>query len=154
VKVKDVPHEPADLGRVVLAAADLHTLPPDTISLRVNGRAADLSVLAGTGVTELELDAADLATLAGARVSKLVLHDRTDLTTLPPLPLRSLTVIGVPSAAYIEHLAGIGLTHHAVHQPYAGDLPRLDGMPGLRELDLYGCRDAPALAGPLVRCHP
>jgi hypothetical protein len=163
VKVKDTADEPADLGRLVLSNEDITDLGllaahPDLVSLRIKDcpRLRDLSALARSQVSELSLDpATGLATLAGP-VRRLELVGGR-LTDLPPgLPLRSLTVTGVPSAEEIRHLARFpGLTHLAVRRPRIAELARLRVLP-LREIDLYGVflDAADVLPGQLVRLHP
>jgi Leucine-rich repeat (LRR) protein len=160
VKVKDTADEPADLGLLTLSGKDITELPPlpdDLVSLRVKGclRLRDLSALASTQVEELELDPAtvDLTTLAGARLRRLTLVGGR-LTDLPDLPLRSLSVSGVPTGDEIRRLALFpGLTHLAVRQPEVADLARLRVLTGLREIDLYGVPAGSASLPGVVRYH-
>jgi hypothetical protein len=136
---------------------------PGLVSLRVTGYSAvrDLSALAGTKVDELELHQvgelhADLASLAGARLRRLSLVAGRLVDLPPDLPLRQLSVVGVPSVEEIHALAALpGLTHLQVHQPRAADLIRLRVLTNLQEIDIHGAVDhevaAAALPGMLLR---
>jgi Leucine-rich repeat (LRR) protein len=162
MKVKDVAHEPADLGRLDLSDADIQDLGvlsayPDLVSLRLKGclKLRDLSALRRTRVEELELDPAlDLVSLAGSGIRRLVLAGG-NLTDLPvDLPLRSLSVADVPDTEEIQHLSRLALTHLEVRRPKAADLVRLRALTELREIDLHGVEPCDVLPGRLVRFHP
>jgi hypothetical protein len=157
VKVKGVPGESADLGRLELSNVDSLPDLAGVVSLRIKDcpRLRDLSAVARGQVEELELESvvADLGTLAGARLRRLVLAGGR-LTDLPvDLPLRSLSVADVPAATEIDHLARLGLTHLEVRQPKPADLVRLRVLTGLREIDLHGVTPSDVLPGRLVRFH-
>ncbi|MET0132339.1 MAG: hypothetical protein ABW215_01960 [Kibdelosporangium sp.] len=128
---------------------------PSLVSLRIKDcpRLRDLSALARTAVGELLLDpvVGDLASLAGARVRRLTLVGA--VAGLPALPLRMLSVVGVPRVG--DLLRFPELTHLVLHRPKAAELVRLRVLTGLQEIDVHA-PDGPvadALPGFLVRVH-